>query len=212
MRKVKYYKIKNDLDPKIVGKDFGQIGYMKPNSQLFDAWEFPNIETSIQVSLNERSKVTDFLKCTLMDSNGHFINEKVKAIFDLHHLMQHKYYKAVLENYESLKYYWIHLLDLSILDKIDYAKSVFYRTEFGDREEIIALASYEQYTKLKKEKGVFFDVEVADLFLKVKEVYDLITILPFEHDMYVSEQLRNALKENDVDGIVFQEERIIHYC
>ena len=208
---MKYYLFKNDLTDSVVGEHFDQIGYIKPSPILFDSWTFPKIKGNMHIELNPKSKVTDFLKTAAISANGYFISNHVRQIFDECNLIAHRYYKAVLQEYETLPYNWIHIHDLTILDKIDYEKSKFFRTDFGSIIEPISISSYAEYQKLKKEKGVFFDVNMTEVYLNSNLEYDLITFLPFDTYMYASERLIDLLVKNNVTGYAIHEEKLIRY-
>lgn len=206
---MKYFKLENALDDEVIGPNFDQIGYIKPSPILFNSWEFPNLDSSMKIELEDNALVTDFLKSASMSATGYFIEEKVKNIFDKYNLINHKYYEVHLENTQNLKYFWMHIFDLSILDKIDYNKSTFQRTEYGFVEDEIKIDSYQHYRALKDKNGVFFDVDIEDIVLNTSPPYDLLTLLPFETSVYISENLLEELRQAKITGFTVEESKDI---
>jgi hypothetical protein len=203
MKEVKYFSIENDLNPKIVGKDFSQIGYMKPNSEKLSSWKFPNKNIKFELELNDNSKLTDFLKNSSVHANGFFISSKTKSVLDNFNLMNHKYYKANL-TFEGTNnnYYWLHLRDKKIVEIIDYRYSEFFETEFNRKINTINLDSFNKYETMKKEKSFKFGVKISQIVLNENSFknLDLFTVLPFDNNIYISERLLNSLNSESISG------------
>ena len=101
---MKYYIIRNANKPDITGNVFPQISEHK--AWAWDNYEFlsrlkpnelPKKEFEINyLVLHRWAKLTDFLSDTIIFM-GFIFNDKVKEIFDNHHLPLHKFYKTVIE-------------------------------------------------------------------------------------------------------------------
>ena len=206
----KFYILRNDVDPKVIGKNFTQI-YMRPDIQNFSSWRFPDKSLSFQAELEDKSIVTDFLNTAAATPTGFFISERTRHLLEQFSLMQHHFYSVEVEkDNEVFQYYWLHLCDLKLVDHLDYGQSTFFETRFNSRVNSIELDSLQNYQKLKDEKDFSFGVEIENIvFQPSYPGYEMLTLLPFAPRVFISQRLRDELIEAGITGFTCAEEKII---
>lgn len=200
--KPNYYKINYELDDKITGKGYPQVNCLNVNEiGNFSSWELNKKKTILKFELNKKSKLTDVLS-VLEINTGFLISPKVKKILDQFKLMRHQYFDATIETDNgTFNYYWLHLTEPDLVKKIDYNKSIFYETEYTFKKDIIILDNFEHYQMLKsQDKEACFGVTSEQIFFSdsFDKTLDLLTFLPFNNDIYISEKLKNVLIENNI--------------
>ncbi len=148
------------------------------------------------------------LKDFTINSRGFLISQKVREVLDNFHLMGHQYFSAVVQTKNDMHhYYWLHLCEPVLAHQINYEESVFFRTEYTFREEKIQINSFEHYQELKnQDKTAAFGVELDEIVLSntFDRTLDLFSFLPFDNNVYITEQLANALAANHIQGFVFE--------
>ncbi|MGV3695876.1 imm11 family protein [Flavobacterium sp.] len=210
-----YYILKNNLDDKIVGKDYPQVDCLTMHqAHLITSWHLFDPKPNLKFELKKRAILTDVLNdITIGGGTGFLITKKTKEILEKFNIMRHQYFKSlVIDKDNELEYYWLHLSEPDLTKSLDYKKTVFYRTEWTFREEPIELTSYEHYQDLKsKDKEASFGVEIDKIVLSESfdENLDLFTFLPFDNNVYISERLKVAIEERNVTG--FKIEKAPHF-
>ena len=203
MKILNYYEIKNELNPAKVGKDFSQIGFMKPSGQFLNSWEFPKDNLEFQLELNDNSILTDFLNTSAVMAAGFFISRKARKVFEAYNLMNQKYYPSKVKMEGDVHdFFWMHLRDERIVELIDYAKSEFFETKFNRKIAPIDIRNFEDYEQKKEERGFKFGVKLEKIVFQAKDWcdLDLFTILPFDNKIYMSEKLKDALNMECISG------------
>lgn len=206
----KYYILSNSLDTKIVGNDYPQVDCLTMNqAHLITSWQFFEPKPNLLFQLKKRAKLTDVLNKSAISSTGFLINEQVKSIFDGSNIMRHQYFNAIVINKKNeLNYYWLHLTQPELSKHLDYHKTIFYRTEWTFREEPILIKSYEHYSELKsKDKKASFGIELDKIVLsdKFDKSLDMFTFLPFDNNVYISENLKNKIELSNIKGFNIEE-------
>ncbi len=202
-----YYTLKNDLDDKIVGKDYPQVDCLTMHqAHLITSWHLFDPKPNLKFKLKKRAVLTDTLKdITIGGGTGFLINTKTKGVFDKFNIMRHQYFDASVETQkgEVLNYFWLHLTEPQLTEKLDFHRTLFYRTEWTFRKEPIILNSYNHYKELKaKDTEASFGVEIDKVALSdnFDSDLDMFTFLPFDNKVYISERLKNAIEENGIIG------------
>ncbi len=197
-----------------IGKTFPQLHCLtQPHAHSLSAWEFPGFTPRLEFELNRSSKRTDVLSNAAINANGSIINAKVRTIFESSRLMKHRYYEAkVSAGSDILDFWWIHLCDPSMVDYIDYDRSVFYETEYTFRKDPIKINSFTHYRELKSgDTEAKFGVEMDRIALKndFDRELDMFLFLPFVNGIFISERLKDTLLSGRVTGIEIQKTDII---
>lgn len=201
-----YYILKNDLDEKIVGKDYPQVDCLTMHqAHLITSWRLFDPKPNLKFKLKKRALLTDVLNKSAISSAGFLINLKMKKIFDEFNIMRHQYFDASVEakNGEILNYFWLHLTEPQLTEKLDFNKTIFFETEFTFRKQTILLKSYNHYKDLKeKDSEASFGVELEKIALSdnFDNSLDMFTFLPFDKNVYISERLKNTIEENEIKG------------
>lgn len=178
-------------------------------AQLISAWKmFPEAKPTLHFRLKNKAKLTDVISTTAGPFTDFLFNEKVKKIMDDSHVMQHQYFKAIIESSkQSLEYYWLHLSQPNLVEALDYEKSEFIQTEWEILTKgPISIKSYEHYRVLKsKDKDGSFGVSLDKIAMtdKFDRNLDLFFLLPFDFNIYVSESLKDKLENGGIKGICF---------
>jgi len=209
---MKYYNITNSTG-KETGRTYPQLHCLtQPYAHSMNAWQFPSFTPKLIFELEKTAQLTDVLSSAAVSSgNGFLVNSKVKDIFSDFNLMTHKYYDAnivVPKTGETLNYYWLHLCQPELSMQLDYKKSVFYETEWTFRKDIINIASYKHYEELKaKDKRAIFGVDLDEIFVteKFNKDLDIFTFIPFTGQKFISSKLKDALENNKVTGLAYEE-------
>ena len=122
--------------------------------------------------------------------------------------MRHQYFSAAVQTKQGMQNYsWLHLCDPELTHQINFAESVFFRTEYTFREEQISIDSFDHYQELKnQDKTAAFGVELDEIVLSdtFDQSLDLFTFLPFDDNVYITERLANALAHNQIKGFIFE--------
>ncbi|NOS92489.1 MAG: hypothetical protein HOP30_11240 [Cyclobacteriaceae bacterium] len=178
------------------------------------SWNFPDFQPNLIFNLQKKAKQTDVLSNAAINATGLLLSYKTKEILNRFNLINHKYYEVQInQKDEVVKYYWLHLCEPELINSIDYRKSTFYRTEFTFREEKINLSSYKEYENLKSiDKNASFGIDLDEIYVteKFNTHLDLFTFLPFDDKIYVSQRLKEALINENITGLKFDEATTFH--
>jgi len=205
---LEYYKISNSIEEKIVGKEYPQVDCLtQAQAHKISAWHMYNKVQVLKFELNKKAKLTDVLSdVSLSGSTGLLINKKVRSIFEDFKLMNHQYFEAIVitPQNEEISYSWLHLTDPSLINKVDFEKSTFFRTEYTFREEEIELSSFDHYKSMKaKDSDASFGIEMDEIALSnsFDKSIEVFTFLPFDNQIYISANLNKTLVENNISGV-----------
>ncbi|MDR7130071.1 hypothetical protein J2X69_002418 [Algoriphagus sp. 4150] len=204
-----YYTIKHETNTEEIGSDFPQASCLTLNEAhnvSFDAFTIPS--PNLAFKLGNRTKLTDVLSQAAISAHGLLISHRFKVLLDSFNIMAHKFYPVTVETGKKEElYFWMHLVDMRFNNKIDYSGSTFYWTKSTFRKGSICLSSYEDYLQQKKENGLLWGVGIDKISLgnEFDKTLDLISSIPFDMGIYVSEKLKTAIFENNVTGIKVKE-------
>lgn len=202
-----YYTIENRTD-KEVGSVYPQTGCLSQNlTRSIKLDEFINIDSEILFQLEPKAKLTDVLSQANISVYGLLVNKKLKDLLKKFNLIQHHYYKCLIKDHKGIihDYYWMHIYDNSIIDKIEYAKSKFYLRESGFREKDIELNSFEDYKNKMEALGIHYTVSADKLVLSSKfdNSLDLFNVPLFtKKKIIISEKLKEELLSQKITGIL----------
>ena len=207
---MKYYSVSNSAE-KEIGRTYPQLHCTTQiHAHALSSWEFPNFTPRLIFDLEKSAKLTDVLSTGSISADGFLVNSKVRDILGDFNLMKHQYYMASVslpKTGETLPYYWLHFSQPELTKQINYENSTFYETEWTFRENLIKINSYEHYQELKSyDKKAKFGVNIDEIAVteKFDKDLDVFIFLPFSK-LYISARLKNALEENKVIGLVYEE-------
>ncbi|MFK7969512.1 MAG: hypothetical protein AB8F95_04050 [Bacteroidia bacterium] len=197
------YIIKTKTD-KSIGSLYPQVESISKNfTHLLNFHEIPEEQFTLEFKLKEGAILTDIISQASINANGLLINMKTRELISKFNLLKHAFLPVnVFVGSESLQYYWLHIADLDLINHIHYSKSKFYRTEFGFREEDLALESFEDY-KIKKDlygKNGTIEPDLLVVDQNIIDTYDLIAFPYHDNKIYISEILHAKLSENNITG------------
>lgn len=178
-------------------------------AQQISSWNMITaVKPLLKFRLKNKAKLTDVLSSTAGPFTDFLINQKVKEIIDSSHIMQHQFFKALIEKgRQEYDYYWLHLSQPDLINALDYEKSEFYQTEWELLNKgTIKIKSFEHYQNLKaKDKEGAFGVSLKKIVMteKFDRSLDLFFLLPFDFNIYISESLKVKLEQNGIKGIFF---------
>lgn len=191
------------------GSDFPQVSCLtldEAHNISFDGFTTP--EPNLAFKLGSRAKLTDVLSQAAISAHGLLISRSFKKLLSSFSIMEHKFYPVTIEiGKEKELYFWMHLVDGTFKNKIDYSASTFYWTKSTFRKGSIRLSSYGDYVQRKKENGLLWGVEIDKIVLgsEINKTLDLIGSLPFDMGIYVSEKLKTAIIDNGITGVEIKE-------
>lgn len=213
-----YYKLNHDLSAKVVGRSHPQVDCLTIfQAQFLDSDHLYNPKPKLKYKLRKSAKLTDVINedSAISKASGLLINKKVKSILLRYNLMRHQYIETSLElsNGDILQYYWLHLSDPDLITTIDFPNSILYRTEWTFRkEDIVKLDSFDDYKKMKKMKNIeegnlSFGVKFEQIVFseRFNRSLDMFAFLPLDSSIYISQNLKNELVENQITGLLFEE-------
>jgi hypothetical protein len=204
-----YYSIENQTNTKEVGPDYPQANCLtQPYAHEIKFNSFPNFEPKLIYELSKRAKLTDVLSQAAISAHGLLVGERFKIILQGFNLMKHKFYPVTIQTKKGIEqYYWLHLVDSSFINVINYNASKFYWTKSTFRKDVIKLTSFDEYQKLKKENGILWGVSIDEI--KLNESFDsnldLFSSIPFDMGIYVSDRLKKKIEEEKITGIQINE-------
>ena len=203
-----YYTIENRTDDE-VGHVFPQVTCSSldlAHSISFD--KRSNLDREILFQLAPKAKLTDVLSQAAISAHGLLINKKVKYLLSGFKLVQHQFYKCEVRDLKgtSFEYYWLHLADYSLLNKINYRSSKFYTLEFGFRENDIMLNSYHDYLLKKEQLGKMQGIgaDFVQLNKEFDSSLDLFNIPIFGKGIYAKTSLAEGFLNNRITGILLE--------
>lgn len=163
----------------------------------------------LQFKLRYHAKFTDFLSSLTGSNTSYIISDRARRILDTSYLMRHIYFDAsIIREDKEYRYNYLSLMRQdSLLDFIDYEKSVFIEKEWADDKGPIRIKSYAHYESLKSSASepAAFGVRIEKLVMtdSFDRSLDMFYLCPFSIDVYVSEDLRYKLEESKITGICF---------
>ncbi len=202
-----FYAIDNRTD-KEVGNVYPQVSCVSQAlAHQLCADTFHDGVRELRFELQSGAKCTDVLSQAAISASGLLVSARTQDLLAVHSLMRHRWIScAVKTRSASLPYYWLHLVDMSLLETIDFPASRFYRTEYGFREHDVCLSSFADYEAAKRQFGNMGTIESDYLSLSdhLRDHYDLLALPLFDSRIYVSEKLRDVLAENKITGVQYQ--------
>lgn len=224
---MKYYKIKYDLNSKVVGSDFPQSWqftkeYKKrtdnPNAIyqleefIFDKYQQPDFIPDLDgFVLSGRAKLTDFISVT--SCHALLVSEKAKEILQLKcNFGDHEFYEATLYvRKKPVRFYYLGIFrDFFSQIKFPECGYVIYGVE---KEEDLPQEWYEMTInnlqdvyKIEKKIPYTVDIWLSKIVLKntAKEVDLLYYCVLGIRIGLVTERFKNAVEEAGLTGLVFE--------
>lgn len=204
-----YYSIENKTD-KEVGNVFPQVSCVSielAHQIQFD--KFSYFDSELLFELQPKAKLTDVLSQAAISAHGLLVNTKVKDLFSNVNIMQHQYYKCLVKDLKGFThdYYWLHISDYSILNKINYKESKFYLRESGFREDNIELSSFDDYKNKKDSLGILFTVHADNIVLsrEFDNSLDLFSIPIFTKKIIISQRLKDLIISKEITGVLIDQ-------
>lgn len=213
---MKYFKIKNSRDRKIVGFPYQTNGYIDgynenaPCSRTNLTYDkYPDFVPDLRFELQKKSKLTDIVDASNISATGFLMNEKAKGVFDMFNIPTHKFYEASIldHNHNVLPYYWMHIIS-NDYELVDFENSVFRKSSFPLKDsetkkceqiEVRGIKDLRTKNEILFEEGHYV---VADILkVKNKPKYDLLHFMDISEYIYVSESLANKIKEIKISGV-----------
>ena len=207
-----YYKLSNSIG-KDIGKNYPQI----QSFILLDESKSPyNIRPGIfpdfvpdlsHLVLHRNCFYTDVMSSSL----GVFdliVSNKVRNIFSSVKLPNCKFYKSTVYNMNTSRQYWCMIFFDNISQSINYRQTNFVLRElFTEDIPINILSQVDIANNVKKypSKKIISD----EIFLQEKVMYDLFYLHKGNNNIYISENLKTLLINNNVTGIDLKQANII---
>lgn len=178
-------------------------------AQQISVWNMISpVEPSLRFRLKNKAKLTDVLSSTAGPFTDFLVGQKFKDVIEDSHIMQHQFFKAIVEKgKQKYDYHWLHLSQPDLINALDYEKSEFHQTEWEILDKgAIKINSFEHYQTLKaKDREGSFGVSLKKIVMteKFDRTLDLFFLLPFDFNIYISEALKEKLEQCGIKGILF---------
>jgi hypothetical protein len=200
MKQIQLYFIRNETDTSIIGH-FQQLEApvgekynpkSKYNFHELDSRRFMDSNPELDVfGLHKYSEITDFLGSQLAPRIGFFLNEKVKKILESFVIVGGRIYEVNIQaKPDVLSYYFLHLIH-DYYGIIDFPKSKF--ENFVTNEKVFFDTKQEEIGPFIKPKEIVFK-NVPDIFRA-----------PYDINVLISENLKDAFVSNNIKGISIEE-------
>ena len=209
MNKV-YYKIDSKVDTKETGNVYPAIESSKDydfnaENSVYNLRTdtFPNFTPNFDFVLSKGAKEVDILSQARISANGLVISQRLKEYFLNCVSVPQMSFELKIQNVNT-NYHWMQFMWVDSKKFVDFEKSVFKISEFGNStetdKEIKSINELENY---QNQLGIFKILYPSSLYL-VDNVFEIIT-LPFIGGIGVSDFLRNNLINKGFTGIEFKE-------
>lgn len=178
------------------------------NSHWNVSWaKSPNFEPFYKIKIYDDAKATSLLS-SLSGFYGLTVSVELKHLLTKFNLPEHHFYPIqVSHQNKNLEYYWFHFVN-SFLDYIDFNNTTFEsfrKSPFLILDEINVTSVKELHNeeeKLNFEKAIRLKkITLKDSFPN----YDVISLRNIAPIFLVSEKLKLALEESELNGFVFTE-------
>jgi len=105
-----FYKIKNNLDLKVIGC-YPQVDCLTIiQCNILSVWKTYKVKPHLKFKMKNKAKLTDVLTTTCGPINDYLISPRMKDLLMKYNLMGHQIWDVDLyQNNKILTYYWIHL-------------------------------------------------------------------------------------------------------
>lgn len=156
--------------------------------------------------LEDKANPTDLLS-TWVSFCGLLISARLKEILLSHKLQSYRVYtaKVVHKGVELLGYYWfLPIGDES--ESVDFDKTNFYAEDTFGKKQNLEINNYKDLTNIQKKIGYTSKIKTEKVvFKKEFEIWkDLFRIGCFDYNIYISQGLKNTIKDKKLTGIKFK--------
>ncbi len=154
--------------------------------------------------LERGAKLTDLMSSSL-DSNGFFMNGKLRTIFEKFNLGAHKFYDVKLYNKdkEIKDYYYFHSAS-NMREYIDYPKSLFSACRLTRHVyDLPKYNSWEELNVINKTLPDGLDVRAKQLYLKSNFPFslDFFKLYAFNYDFFISSDFKEIIEAEGMTGV-----------
>jgi hypothetical protein len=216
-----YYILESACGTPETGPIYPQIQRMKPE---YDNRKSDSIYSYLKQSLitpysgkpdldgfimHKSAKQTDMVSNAIINGYGFFVSDKLKAIFEDHHIPPHRFYPAkVVHNGKPITgYFWMHII-CDLTNQIDYVNSSFFiYKNYRTNEGYIKITSKDDYLNKKNQikaehPGRNITVWAGKICLSqdFDKGLELFEVGMFDANFYIGESLKNALISEKVTG------------
>jgi hypothetical protein len=133
---------------------------------------------------------------------GWYISDKCKKVFEKFSIIKDCHFYAPKLLYKEEKFdYWIFQFSVNYFQNINYQQSEFYIE--GESERITHIKNGEEYVTFDLELYKTSKKSIVWKNIVYTEAFDFIENL--ESEFFVSEQLKEAIKEAGLQGFLFSE-------
>lgn len=208
---MKYYNFNNSDNLSIIGH-YPQTSLAKGYNPIVNNGhrnvepdKFPDFLPNYELDLHSKANATDFLP-RVGPGFGMVVNNKFKEILANFKLPNHHFYKMkVYQKNQILDYYWLHYIVDDFWGWLDREQSeavIFdHKKDFEVVNSIDLNLSLDEIKKLKKGFPYNLHVRWNKIVFKKGFSYDLYQAKDVQLLEFISEDLKNALKETNITGI-----------
>jgi hypothetical protein len=211
---MKYYSIGKSTDLDTIG-EYPQIekeydyNLADPHSYWNVSWnKLPDFNPVYKIKIQHKAKITNLLN-NLSGFYGLTVDRSLKELLSKFKLPEHKFYPIqVAQNNKQLDYYWFHFVN-SFLEYVDFQNTTFELFRATPPFNVLKELSFSSVSELHKmEDKLNFEKDICLKKIILKKNfpnYDIISLSNIAPILLVSENLKKALEESDLNGFVFGE-------
>jgi len=204
-----YYIISNAAGTKETGMEYPQVKSMSkgydlnaPNS-VWALHEVRNTKPKFKPNLDsfllyKKAGLTDTISTGYIGGRGLLVSERFQRLLQNFNLTKHIFFPAtVFKEDKVIKYFWMHLVDS------DYRTNVIFpKTKFSNWPKL-KLKDYQDYLRFNKDEDKFGILRAGKVTLDkfFDTTLDLFMISEFDQNLYASQKLIDAIKENKITGL-----------
>jgi hypothetical protein len=137
------------------------------------------------------------------------VSDKLKKLLEKYLLAKDYFFYESRLLYKGMKLtFWLFQFTaiyrkLNKTKYIDFEKSCFVSKKRSDK--LVKLISYSDYLNYEYELKNKENDKILSKKISLKEHVDLITLVPIRPDIVISERLKTAMEENNIEGFEFSE-------
>lgn len=204
-------------DPKIVGKEYIQIGLdQESTNRLYGKKHIPltKIDFIPEFELGKKAKKTDIIYKGVGREKGLIFNSKVKRIFDTYVISPHHYNDIVIIDTKSNlreEYNWLIFDNQPEVGYINFELSTFNFMENYKVLQQISFLNGDEFLKFKNTNCNWkYSLKGHKIHLNHRELPDLFT-LPIDSHVYMVESIAREIKTNNITGLEIRDNESIEH-
>ncbi len=182
-------------------ESYEDYDFNSPNSvHKLNHHEFPNFIPDIRFKLAKGAKLCDVMGQSTISACGLLISERLKNLIESVKTIDCKFYPSEIHS-KNVKYiyYWCHFIWDNGIENIDFNKSKFKISEFGEDIGDIEITDYKNLLDKQTELG--FMKLIYNYQTHIKKNDFSIFIHPLNKSIYCTDIFKHKINSEKITGI-----------